>query len=332
MKTFSTPSDLMETINAFRVSRIILTGYELCIFDHLTGNGLTSEIIAIKTGSDPRATDRLLNAMTALGLITKTDNYFRNTPFSDKFLVTTSPFYMKGIGHYVGLWQTWNMLTESVKTGKSSCPSGHAQINDREDLWLEYFIAAMHARGVAQGKEMAALLDLSETKKTLDVGGGSGAFTFAFIEKNPDIESVILDLPNVVPITQRYINEAGLQDKVKILAGDYHISHFGKGYDLILMSAIAHINNPEENLQLIRKGAESLNPGGQLVIMDFVMNDSRTEPFTGALFALNMLVGTEHGDSYTESEYREWMELAGLINIRLLTAGSGMQMMIGEAR
>jgi 2-polyprenyl-3-methyl-5-hydroxy-6-metoxy-1,4-benzoquinol methylase len=329
MLPITTPAELMETINAFRTSRIILTAWELHIFDHLTSPGKTSAEVAATLGSDPRATDRLLNAVTALRLIEKTGTIFTNTPFAEKFLVTSSPACMHSLGHYSSLWQTWHTLTESVFTGTSACKTMEPGINDREGEWLEAFIAAMHARGATQGRELASLLDLSAVQRVLDVGGGSGAFTYAMQERKPDITGVIFDLPNVVPITEKYILKSGFSGQVTTLSGDYHHDDFGHGFDLILMSAIIHINNPEENRILVSKAAKALNPGGQLVIMDFIMDDTRTQPFTGALFALNMLVGTKHGDCYTESEVTTWMKEAGLSRIKLVTAPSGMQMMIG---
>ena len=327
MKQIATPAELMETVNGFKMSRLILSAFELRVFDQLSGKNLNSCDIATKLGTHPRATDRLLNALAGTGLLIKENELFANAAFSEKFLVSTSPSFMGALDHSVSLWKTWNTLTDAVKAGKSVTDAEKAEINERGVEWLEAFIATMHARGVAQGRELASLTDLSKTRKTLDVGGGSGAFTFAFIEKNPAIRGVILDLPNVVPITMKYIEKAGYSDKVTTMAGDYLRDDFGSGYDLVLMSAIIHINNPEENILLIEKGAAALEQGGQLIIMDHVMNEQRTEPFIGALFALNMLVGTKHGDTFTEQEMREWMEGAGLIDSRLITAVSGMQMM-----
>lgn len=330
MKQFTAPGELMDVVNSFKISRLILSAFELRIFDHLSGKCLASSDIADVLGTDRRATDRILNAITGTGLLIKKEGFFSNSPFSEKFLVSTSPSFMIGLDHSVALWKTWSTLTVAVKAGKSVYNEEKNDINERGQDWLESFIAAMHARGVAQGKELASLLDLSAMHKTLDIGGGSGAFTFAFIEKNPAIRGVILDLPNVVPITMKYIEDAKLNDKVTTLEGDYHHVGFGGGFDLVLMSAIIHINNHEENALLIRKGADALKPGGLLVIMDHVMNEERTEPFIGALFALNMLVGTKHGDTYVEQELRGWMQDAGLRNIRLLTTDSGMQIMVGE--
>jgi SAM-dependent methyltransferase len=328
MMEITKPGELMEIVNAFKMSRMILSGIELKIFDPISSGSMTSEEVAGSLGTDPRATDRLLNALSGTGLLIKTDGYFSNSPFSQKFLVTASPYFMSGLGHSADLWKTWSSLTDVVKSGKNTYFRG--EINDRGPEWLESFIGTMHARGVAQGRELASMLDLSNTHRVLDVGGGSGAFIFGFIEKNPAITGVILDLPNVTPITRNYIEKAGFTDSVTTLDGDYHLADLGHEFDLVLMSAIIHINNPEENRILIRKGADALTKGGQLVIMDHVMNEERTEPFIGAIFALNMLVGTKHGDTFTESEIRGWMKDAGLTDIRLMTAESGMQVMVGR--
>jgi len=330
MEQITTPAQLIETVNAFRTSRLILSAIELRVFDIISGKKMTSSEIAGIAHTDPRATDRFLNALVGQGLVVKNNGTFSNSPFSDKFLVSSSAQFMAGMDHMVGLWRTWNTLTDAVKTGTSLAETVRNSINDRGEKWLEAFIAAMHARGMEQGRELVSMLDLSGTHRTLDVGGGSGAFSFAFIERNPEIKAFILDLPNVVPITQRYIEKEGYTGKAGILKGDYLKDDFGKDYDLVLMSAIIHINNPEENTLLIRKGAEALAEGGQLVIIDHVMNESRTEPIMGTMFALNMLVGTKHGDTYTEKEYRGWMKDSGLNYIKLKTSRSGMQVMIGR--
>jgi SAM-dependent methyltransferase len=329
MKKITTPADLMETVNAFRMSRMILTAFELGIFDRLSGRSISSSALAGILGTDPRTTNRLLNALSGTGLVEAKNGSFSNSPFSEKFLVRNAPSFLGGMGHSLSMWKTWNTLTDAVKEGHAVADIVQNDINHRGESWIEPFIAAMHDRGVAQGKELASMLDLSGTIRTLDVGGGSGAFTFAFIEKNPAITGVIFDLPNVVPVTQKYIDRAGYTGTVTTIRGDYLHDDLGNGFDLVLMSAIIHINNPAENSLLISKGANALKAGGQLVIIDHVMNDDRTEPFAGAMFTLNMVTGTKHGDTYTERELRGWMQDAGLEEIRLLTAPSGMQVMIG---
>ena len=331
MKSISTVNELLESANAFKISRIILTAVELRIFDSLSGHAFTSEEVAARTGTDPRATDRLLNVLAGTGLVVKANDRFSNSGLAEKHLVSSCPDFLGGLDHTAHLFRTWTSLTGAVRQGTSVAGISDS-INDREPDWLESFIAAMHSRGMAQGKELASMIDLSRTSRTLDVGGGSGAFTFAFIEKNPEIHGVILDLPKVTPITKKYIYGAGLAERVTTIDGDYLVDDFGVNFDLVLMSAIIHINNSKENRLLIQKGADTLNQGGHLVIMDHVMQEDRTEPIIGAIFAINMLVGTVHGDTYTEKEIRSWMEDAGLSDVRLQTAPSGMQFMIGRKR
>jgi SAM-dependent methyltransferase len=254
-----------------------------------------------------------MNALVSLGLLKKINGQFSGTPFSLKYLVKGEPAYLAGLSHQVNLWKTWSTLTDAVKAGTTIAVD--EPIGERDEEWLASFIAAMHSRGVPQSKEVADLLDFSKIRSMLDVGGGSGAFVFEFIRRCSEAKAVVFDLPAVVPITQEYIRKAGLENVIKTLPGDYLTDDFGSGYDLVFVSAVIHINSPEENKLLINKCSEALNPQGQLVILDHFMNDDRTEPIMGAIFALNMLVGTQHGDTYTENEVRSWMLDAGLKDI-----------------
>ena len=327
MKEINSPSEFSEMVNAFRISRIILTAHELDLFTLLKEGPLTSTAIVKKIGTNERATDRLMNALVPIGLLKKSGGQFSNTDFSTRFLIKGQPSYMGGLDHQVHLWKTWSTLTEAVKAGTSIMMK--QSIDEREEAWLESFIAAMHTRGIQQAKEIAAVLDLSQTKSILDIGGGSGAFTFEFIRENPSIKGTIFDLPNVIPITKKYIEREGFAKSVSTITGDYLKDKFGYDYDLILVSAVLHINSPDENKMLLNKCAEALSPGGQLVILDHIMTDDRTGPAAGAFFALNMLVGTEKGDTYTEKEIKSWMQNVGFKYIRRRDTPQGSNMMIG---
>ncbi len=187
----------------------------------------------------------------------------------------------------------------------------------------------MHYRGVHQGKILAMMIDLTNVKKMLDVGGGSAAFSIEIVKRNPSIKAVVLDLPHVIPLTKKYVDEAGLSDNFDFIEGDYLTNDFEGNYDLILLSAIVHINSYEQNKMLIKKCADALNKNGLIVINDFVMNEDRTQPYHGALFSINMLVGTEFGDTYTENEMREWFESAGISKVERKNTSFGSDLMIG---
>jgi ubiquinone/menaquinone biosynthesis C-methylase UbiE len=188
----------------------------------------------------------------------------------------------------------------------------------------------MHGRACQQAPGVVALLDLSGVSRVLDVGGGSGAYTMAFVRAKEGIRATVFDLPNVIPLTRSYIEKEGLSHKVETVVGDYNVNELGGGFDLAFLSAIVHSNSFEENRGLMWKVSRALSPQGQAVVQDFIMDEGRTSPPFGALFALNMLVGTESGDTYTELEVRMWMEEAGLSHITRKDTGFGTSLIIGR--
>ena len=173
----------------------------------------------------------------------------------------------------------------------------------------------MHARGKELAPGLARAVGREGVQKVLDVGGGSGVFAMAFVQDNPQGRATVLDLEEVLALTREHVSRAGLEDRFQYLAGDYHTADLGQGYDLVLLSAIVHINSARENRDLIARIHQALAPGGRLAIRDFIMNNDRTGPLFGAVFALNMLVGTEKGDTYTEDEIRGWCLEAGFSRV-----------------
>jgi precorrin-6B methylase 2 len=218
-------------------------------------------------------------------------------------------------------------MTEAVRRGTSVISR---EPDERGREWLTSFIAAMHTRAVRMADGVVALLDLSGVSRVLDVGAGSGAYCMAFVRAGERIRATAFDLPHVIPLTRQYVQQAGLLNKVDFVVGDCNADPLGSGFDLIFLSALIHSNSFEENQTLLRKSADALNPNGQVVIQDFIMDEDRTTPAFGAFFALNMLVGTEAGDTYTESEVRRWMEEAGLLRIERKDTPFETALMVGR--
>jgi 2-polyprenyl-3-methyl-5-hydroxy-6-metoxy-1,4-benzoquinol methylase len=325
MKEIKSPEDIRDIANSFRESRVLLSAFELKIFTVLDKHMMTSEEVSKKINTDLRATDRLMNALCAIGILKKVKGKFYNNDLSSKYLVEGKPEFMGNLYHTNHLWNTWSYLTDSVKKGSSFKGD---QNKKEKDNWVEAFIGAMHYRGVNQGKILSMMIDLSNVKRMLDVGGGSAAFSMEIVKKNPSIKAVVLDLPHVIPLTKKYVSEAGLLNNFGFVEGDYLTKDFGSGYDLILLSAIVHINSYEQNKMLVKKCADAINKNGMIIISDFIMNEDRTQPVHGALFSINMLVGTASGDTYTENEMREWFEAAGLSKIERKNTAFGSDLMI----
>ena len=321
------PTSIREFAAMFQKSRILLSGFELGIFSTIEESGSTSHQIAHTLELDDHACERLLNALASLGFLLKQDGLYFNTADSFTFLSTKSPDYLGGLMHTNHLWNTWSNLTKVVKTGASAHST---DINERGDDWLFAFISAMHDRAQKQAPVQLAGVDLSGVNSILDIGGGSGAYSMEFIRRKPGMEATVFDLPNVVPITQHFIDQEGFTGKIKTCTGDYTTDELPEGFDLAFLSAVLHSNSLEVNQDLIRKCYHSLNRNGKILIQDWIMNNERTQPTPGAIFAVNMLVGTEAGDCFTEQEVTEMLQHAGFTNIVRIEFESGLSQMTGQ--
>lgn len=308
MTIFDGPDQIRQIIFGFHKSRVLLTAFELELFDHLHGTALSSEELASHLGTDIRATDRLLCVLHNMGFVAKNDELYANTDAANRYFVKKSADYMHGITHLYRRWDNWSDLTDAVRRGS---------LAERQDLgtWDENdtrsLLAMLHQRGPALASALIRKLDLSDVRTVLDIGGGSGVFSLALTQAREGIQATIFELPNVVAITNDYIQSHDDRHAITVRAGDFLTEDLGTGYDLVLVASIIHMFDAPTNAALIRKCAAALRARGQLVIMDYIMQDDRLKPEVGAGFALHMLVSTPHGDTYTARDIDIWLDEAG---------------------
>jgi (2Fe-2S) ferredoxin/precorrin-6B methylase 2 len=306
------PDEFNTMVRGFMPSRVVLSAIELDVFTAI-GSGATAETVADKIAADSFATERLLNALVGLELLSKKEERFFNSELSDTFLREGSLHDTRAaLHHTIHLWPRWSTLTECVKKGTSVT---FQEMQARDDTWTEAFIAAMHKNAVFRAPQVISALDLSEVQSVLDLGGGSGAYALQFARQKEDIRATVFDLPTVIPLTKQYIQKASLDDRVTTVAGDMRQDDYGSDFDLVFISAICHMLSPEGNQNMLQRALKALRPGGRIVIQDFILNDDKTDPPSAALFALNMLVGTRKGSSYNAAEYKKWLQDTGFVAV-----------------
>lgn len=321
------PDDLEATIRGYQESRIVLTAIELDLFTAVAEAG-TAAAIAKTIGGGVRATTILLDALAAMGLLTKSDQEYGVAPVAQRFFVAGAEHDARSaMLHHASLWKRWSSLTEIVRSGSAGALE---ETPRRSEEFTRAFIALMHRTATARAPMVVQAAGAQNVLRMLDVGGGSGAYSIAFALANPALRADILDLGDVVPIAREHIRAAGVQDRVSAREGDLRRDALGTGYDLVLLSAVCHMLGPDENRDLIRRAAAALRPGGKVVIQDFILNADRTSPRFAALFSVNMLVGTEKGNDWTEEEYAAWMREAGLTNIARTRLPGPTDLMIGS--
>jgi len=298
------PDDISEMIRGFMPSRAVLTALELDVFTAV-GNGGTARQIAGKIQCGVRATEMLLNALVSLKLLEKHNDTYTNTPVAARFFVEGTPDSARTAQlHTANLWKRWSTLTAAMQAGTSVAPKV-------DNGWLKPFIAAMDHNSRGRAHALAQAVKPNGARRLLDLGGGSGAYSIAFAKTAPGLRAEIVDAPEVLALAKDYIHKAGLDDRITTREGDMLTVPLEDGkYDLVLLSAICHMFSPEENQRLFQRAYQALAPKGRLVVADFILDPDKTAPRFGALFALNMLVATPAGSSYSESEYRAWLKQA----------------------
>ncbi|MHB8771564.1 MAG: methyltransferase [Syntrophales bacterium] len=291
----------------FMESRVLLTAAELDLFTLTATAPLTAGQIAAAIGAELRGLTILLDALAAMGLMVKRDDAYRAEPSAGRLLAAAGPdSILPIILHNVDLWERWGALTAKIAAPRR--PGG----------WTAAFIGAMHAIASPLAGRIVRLADPAGSRRMLDVGGGSGVYTLAFLEAAPALRATIFDRPEVLEMARQRVAEAGMEERVTFAQGDFEKDPLPAGHDLAFVSAIIHQNAPAENVALFRNVFASLDPGGRVVVRDHVLSPDRTAPRGGALFAVNMLVGTAGGNSYTEAEIGAALTEAGFVGVRLI--------------
>ena len=311
-------------------SQILFTAVEFGLFT-LVNNGLcTARDVAQMLHADERAAETFLNGLASLDLLVKQGNSYHNSPLSDKYLVKGKPLYMgDSVHHFHNIMENWTMLRETIETGKAVSLRDLPEDVDPHDL--RDFITAMHNIASAKADDMCRKVALKGAKALLDVAGGPGTYAIALAKANPELRAVVFDLSHVVTLTREFITAAGMEERVTVQAGNCLEEGFGENaYDAVLVSNVLHIYNPANNVKILKKCWNALKPGGQVIIHEFVLDDAKTRPQFAALFSLNMLIGTQEGASYSESEYRNWLAEVGFKDIRRVDMESYSALILGR--
>jgi SAM-dependent methyltransferase len=283
----------------FRASRVVLTANSLRVFENI-GKGRTADDLAGVLSTDPRATEILLDAVAALGLLKKSGTIYRLTLPAKQFLLPDSPWYQGYmLRHADTLWKSWSGLDDVVRTGEPNRSSER-----RHDV----FIRAMHNNAVLRVKAVINALNLRGVRTALDLGGGPGTYGIELAKRGIDV--TLFDLPGTLEIAQDMIRQSRVKN-ISFRSGDFHLDDIGSGYDLVLLSQVLHSNSETETQTLLGRVFDALAQRGRIAIHEFTLNEDRASPVPGALFSVNMLVNTAGGRSYTRKEMKGWLTKAG---------------------
>lgn len=308
------PEKILETSGAYWRAFTIHAAVKLEVFTRIGNDSPSVADVAGALKGDPRGVSMLLNALSAMGLLLKEGGHYRNTQAAKTYLVKDSPQYLGHmVMHHHHLVRAWSQLSEAVLTG-----SPVRDAAPLEEEVREAFLMGMYNLAMAIAPKVAHDIDLRPRRHLLDVGGGPGTYSVHFCMANPGLEATVYDLPSSKIYAERTIEKFGMVGRVRFLGGDYLKAPIPGTYDVAWLSQILHAEGEKDCQRIFDRVVSTLDPGGIILVHEFLLRDSLDGPVFPAIFSLNMLVNTKAGQSYSEGQVRHMLERAGVRHISRL--------------
>ena len=314
-----TPRRITQYIFGFAPTFCLEAAIRNRVFDVLDEGPKTLEEVSRETGASERGLRAIMNLLVGLELLAKdAEGRYSLTPESAAFLVSTKPAFHGGIFRHASkqLIPKWLEIDEVVRTGR---PAIAVNREAEGSEFFQQFVEDIFSLSYAAAKKLAEVLKVAEAKtpvRVLDLAAGSGVWGIALAEGAPQVRVTAVDWPGVLPVTRRVVKRFGLEDRYEFIAGDLHEVDFGGGYNVATLGNILHSEGEENSRRLLKKTHAALAPGGTIAIQEFLVNHSRAEMDIGLIFAVNMLVNTDRGDTFSFEEIRGWLREAGFENVR----------------
>ncbi len=305
--------DLMRLVHGFEAAKILLVANDLKLFCSLETPRRADEV-ADELAVDRRALELLMNALAAMGLLEKSEQGFRNAQVASRYLAD-SGYRGHIFSHIHHCWESWNDLAGVLRRGGPDLVREAVILHDQAE-WNRSFIRGMDDVTCELAPQVVAQLELGGASRLLDIGGGPGTYARAFLDGHPSLAEVtIFDLPLALEVAAERLEGFPRRADVTLMAGNFNHDPFGGGYDVIWISQVLHSLDEAGCQALLAKAAAALNPGGQLFVHEFLVEESGTAPLHAALFAVHMLVMTSGGRTYRAGEIGAWLAEAGLGSI-----------------
>jgi precorrin-6B methylase 2 len=316
------PVQIFTTIQGYQRAFALKAAVELDLFTAIAKGSQTAAEIAKNCNAAERGIRILSDVLVVMGFLTKDKNHYSLTADTAFFLDSRSPAYL-GLAFKFLMGPTqlasFAQLTTSVRNGGST--DEHSTLAPDDPIWIEFakgMAPMMMPAAQAIAGMLAAELSSRPSAKILDIAASHGLFGITVAQRLPQAHIYALDWANVLEVAKENAEKQGLTDRYHLMPGSAFDVDYGTGFDAILITNLLHHFEPAANEKMLKKAYNALNPGGQVVLLEFVPNDDRVSPPVPALFSLTMLGNTPKGDAYTLAEYGTMCRNAGLESPRLI--------------
>jgi hypothetical protein len=321
------PSRIMQVGLGFWASKTLLAATKLGLFTLLDDGARTPEQIRGSLGLHGEHLLDFLDALHSLGFLEREGvgpaAQYANTCETDAFLVRGKPQYIGGFLEMVNdrEYRFWADLEEGLRTGK---PQNEIKTTGRESFAAIYedptrlrqFTEAMSSIQIGAFVAFAERFDFSKHRLLLDVGGSGATLSSMVALRNPHMRCISYDLPALEPLAQQAIAELGVASRVSIQNGDFFAEKALPNADIVTMGNILHSFDLPRKKSLLGKAYDALPYGGELAVIELILDDERRRNTMGLLMSVNMLIESEGGFNFTQSEFEGWCREAGFRDVR----------------
>jgi acetylserotonin N-methyltransferase len=316
------PTNVLDLLFAFRKSKTMFDAVALGVFDALLNGPKSAKTLAGEIGADPAALEQLLNACVGLELLSWSSSGYANTPAATAYLTSESPDRMTGYIYYSNdvMWKLWANLKDAVREGTNRWKQTYGWEGPlfshffRTDQSRREFLMGMHGFGRISSPHVASAFDLSRFRRLVDLGGATGHFAIAACERYPQLEAVVFDLPESIPLAQEIVGASPVAKRIVLAPGDFFNDTLPEA-DLFALGRILHDWTEEKVLRLLGRIYERLPAGGAVLIAEKLLDEDKTGPSWAQMQSLNMLVCTE-GKERTLSEYERLLDQVGFRDVQ----------------
>lgn len=313
------PGELLEISGFYWKTAVLHAAVKLDVFTVIGDGQRAASEISRQLKAPQRSVERLLDALVAMELLVKVDESYTNSPSGQAFLSKNSARYIGHIiMHHHHLVDSWSKLDQAVRSGMPV----RSRSSVSKEEWRESFLMGMFNLAMGLAPQLVPQIDLSTREHLLDLGGGPGTYAIHFCLNNPGLRAEVYDLPTTRPFAEKIIKQFNLSDRIDFRDGNYLTDPIEGHYDAAWLSHILHGEGAEECRLIMQKAVDALEPQGTIIIHEFILNNTLDGPLFPALFSLNMLLGTDSGQAYSEQQLTEMLRAAGISNIRRIPLNS----------
>jgi SAM-dependent methyltransferase len=323
-----TPDPIMQIALGFMAAKHLFVASEIGVFEKLADGPSTLGELAAATGIPPRTLRISADAMVSLGLLQREDGCYRSSAAAAAFLAGGPGPDLRPMLRFFDkvCFPLWTSLEDSVRHGE-----GQPQFNRFTTEQQQLFSAGVEAVTAPAAAALGTVYDFGRHRRVLDIGGGTGSFLVPILRRHPGLEATLFELPGACAMARRRLAGEPEGARTAIVEGDFFRDPLPDGHDVLIVANTVHVLSVAHNLELLRNMRAHAASHARLLLVDFWMDPSRTEPPAAPLMSGEFLVMSGEGQSYAEEEADAWLAETGWRKLERRPLAGPFSVIIAEA-